>query len=127
MGPQFNLQSRDSCGPQLETSRGKALNLHENMAPSTLPSTYVANKNTEMTCHIPLDILHCKPIAGMTIKNEFSDPNIASTFTCNDEKITLEEESTARSKVTDQISKKKEKTSIIWEYFKPTSSRVTFI
>merc|ERR1719189_1672075 len=79
-----------------------------------------------MTCHIPLDILHCNPIES--IKNEFFDQNMTSTFACYDEKITLAgEESTARSKMTDPISKKNEKTSIIWEYFNTTTSRKAFI
>merc|ERR1711997_175728 len=64
----------------------------------------------------------------MTIKNEILGQNMTSSIVCNDENITLAgEESTARSKITDLISRNKEKTSIVWEYFKTTTSSKAFI
>lgn len=126
--PQFNLQSKDGSRTQLETSRDKALNLQENITSSILPNTEAANRNTMPTCRIPLDMLHCKPIERMACRNDFSDQNVTSTFACNHEKITLpQEKSSAPPDVTEKISKKYGKMSIVWEYFKSNISKEAFI
>merc|ERR1712154_516652 len=71
-------------------------------------------------------MLDCRSFESISIKNEFTDMNISSIYTCNDDKSPslVKKQSTNRFKEIKQISQKMEKRSRsgkrskVWEYFK---------